>query len=290
MKTANNLCADIGYLSINHTGEQLCGDHVEIVEPEDGDSTIVVLADGLGSGVKASILSTLTSKILSTMLAAGLKLEDAVETLVETLPVCSIRQIAYSTFTIVRIANNRRVEIIQYDNPRVIMLRDGKSVDIPFRESYIGDKKVIKAEIDVQEHDTFLAFTDGVEHAGIGLSYNFGWKREDIIDYITAFWNVGYTAKTLSTILIGETNRLRSPRCAPEKGPRRQARRRCDRMHNTDTPPRTREPYNRPAVQQGRLQQDDVFVLRKGGQAHSMRRNHKHHCRRILEKAAEAEP
>ena len=208
MKTANNLCADIGYLSINHTGEQLCGDHVEIVEPEDGDSTIVVLADGLGSGVKASILSTLTSKILSTMLAAGLKLEDAVETLVETLPVCSIRQIAYSTFTIVRIANNRRVEIIQYDNPRVIMLRDGKSVDIPFRESYIGDKKVIKAEIDVQEHDTFLAFTDGVEHAGIGLSYNFGWKREDIIDYITAFWDVGYTAKTLSTILIGETNRL----------------------------------------------------------------------------------
>lgn len=141
MKTANNLCADIGYLSINHKGEQLCGDHVEIVEPEDGDSTIVVLADGLGSGVKASILSTLTSKILSTMLAAGLKLEDAVETLVETLPVCSIRQIAYSTFTIVRIANNRRVEIIQYDNPRVIMLRDGKSVDIPFRESYIGDKR-----------------------------------------------------------------------------------------------------------------------------------------------------
>lgn len=106
MKTSNNLCADIGYLSINHAGEQLCGDHVEIVEPEGGDSTIVVLADGLGSGVKASILSTLTSKILSTMLAAGLKLEDAVETLVETLPVCSIRQIAYSTFTIVRIANN----------------------------------------------------------------------------------------------------------------------------------------------------------------------------------------
>ena len=82
----NDLCADIGYKSINHIGEQLCGDHIDVVEQGE-NSTVVVLADGLGSGVKASILSTLTSKILSTMLAAGLKLEDAVETLVETLPV-----------------------------------------------------------------------------------------------------------------------------------------------------------------------------------------------------------
>lgn len=134
--------------------------------------------------------------------------KKAVETLVETLPVCSVRKVAYSTFTIVRITNNRRVEIIQYDNPKVIMLRDGKNVDIPFHESYIGNKKIIKAEVDVEEHDAFLAFSDGVEHAGVGLSYNFGWKREDIIDFLTAFWDVGYTAKTLSTILIGETNRL----------------------------------------------------------------------------------
>ena len=62
----NNLCADIGCKSINHIGEQLCGDHVDIVEQGD-NSTVIVLADGLGSGVKASILSTLTSKIISTM-------------------------------------------------------------------------------------------------------------------------------------------------------------------------------------------------------------------------------
>ena len=55
----NDLCADIGWKNINHVGEQLCGDHVEIVEQNE-DSTVIVLADGLGSGVKASILSTLT--------------------------------------------------------------------------------------------------------------------------------------------------------------------------------------------------------------------------------------
>ena len=61
----NDLCAEIGYKSINHYGEELCGDHVDIAHQEDDSSTVIVLADGLGSGVKASILSTLTSKIIS---------------------------------------------------------------------------------------------------------------------------------------------------------------------------------------------------------------------------------
>ena len=87
----NNLCADIGWKSINHEGEQLCGDHIDIVEQND-DSTVIVLADGLGSGVKASILSTLTSKIISTMLAEGIRLEECVATIAASLPICSVRQ------------------------------------------------------------------------------------------------------------------------------------------------------------------------------------------------------
>ena len=96
----NELCAEIGYRSILHAGEQLCGDHVDIAEQKDG-SLVIVLADGLGSGVKASILSTLTSKILSTMMAAGLSIDECVSTIVSTLPVCSERNVAYSTFTII---------------------------------------------------------------------------------------------------------------------------------------------------------------------------------------------
>ena len=89
----NDLCADIGWKSVNHVGEQLCGDHVEIVEQNE-NSTVIVLADGLGSGVKASILSTLTSKIISTMMAAGLPIEECIETIAATLPICAVTLIS----------------------------------------------------------------------------------------------------------------------------------------------------------------------------------------------------
>ena len=203
----NDLCCDIGFRSINHAGEQLCGDHVDVVEQDDG-STVLVLADGLGSGVKASILSTLTSKIISTMLAAGLSLEECVKTIAQTLPVCSVRGVAYSTFTIIHLIQNRSAEIIQYDNPHVIILRDESNWDYPKTESMIGGKKIYRSMIRLQENDVFIAMSDGCPHAGIGISYNFGWKREDIISFMEAMNLCGYTAKTLSTVLIDEVNRL----------------------------------------------------------------------------------
>ena len=203
----NNLCADIGYKSINHYGEQLCGDHVDIVEPSER-STVIVLSDGLGSGVKASILSTLTSKIISTMLAEGLSLEECVETIAATLPVCSVRGVAYSTFTIINLINNHTAEIIQYDNPHVIAIRDYGLWDYPKTEMTIGGKKIYKSVISLQENDVFVAMSDGCPHAGIGTAYNFGWKREEIASFMEALAPVGYTAKTLSTMLVDECNRL----------------------------------------------------------------------------------
>ena len=203
----NDLCADIGYRSINHYGEQLCGDHIDIVDQGE-NSTVIVLADGLGSGVKASILSTLTSKIISTMMAEGLSLEDCVETIAATLPICSVRHVAYSTFTIIHLINNETAEIIQYDNPHVILLRGGKNFKYPKTELNIGGKKIYKSVVQLCEDDIFVAMSDGCPHAGIGLAYNFGWKREDIIDFVETVSVAGYTAKTLSTILIDECYKL----------------------------------------------------------------------------------
>ena len=203
----NDLCADIGYKSINHYGEQLCGDHVDIVEPDE-NSTVIVLSDGLGSGVKASILSTLTSKIISTMMAEGLPIEECVSTIAATLPVCSVRGVAYSTFTIIHLKNNETAEIIQYDNPHVIVIRDDVNFDYPKTEMNIGGKKIFKSVIKLQENDIFVAMSDGCPHAGIGMMYNFGWKREDIIEFIETLAPAGYTAKTLSTMLVDECNKL----------------------------------------------------------------------------------
>ena len=203
----NDLCADIGYKSINHYGEQLCGDHVDVVDQGE-NSTVIVLADGLGSGVKASILSTLTSKIISTMLAENLPLEECVAAIAATLPVCSQRGVAYSTFTILHLINNETAEVIQYDNPQVILIRDEVNYDYPKTEMNIGGKKIFKSVIKLQENDIFVAMSDGCPHAGIGTAYNFGWKLADITEFLEGLAPVGYTAKTLSTILVDECDKL----------------------------------------------------------------------------------
>lgn len=203
----NNLCTDIGWKSINHYGEQLCGDHLDVVE-QDENSSVIVLADGLGSGVKASILSTLTSKIISTMMANGLSIEDCVETIAATLPICSVRGAAYSTFTIIHLIENETAELIQYDNPMAILIRDGKNYDYPKTEMRIGGKKIFRSSIKLQENDIFIAMSDGCPHAGIGIGYNFGWERDDIITFMEALAQVGYTAKTLSTYLVDEVYKL----------------------------------------------------------------------------------
>lgn len=203
----NDLCVDIGYKSINHVGEELCGDHVDVVE-ENENSTVIVLADGLGSGVKASILSTLTSRIISTMMAAGLPIEECVETIAATLPVCQERGVAYSTFTIIHIMDNEMAEIIQYDNPMVIILRDFANYLYPRKEMNVGGKKIYKSTIRLREDDVFIAMSDGCPHAGLGTRFNFGWKRDEIISYMEALNMGGYTAKTLATMLVDECDKL----------------------------------------------------------------------------------
>jgi len=139
---------------------------------------------------------------------AGLPIEECVATIAATLPVCSQRGVAYSTFTIIHLIDNETAELIQYDNPMTILIRNEVSCDYPVTEMNIGGKKILKSVIKLQEDDIFVAMSDGCPHAGIGMSYNFGWKREDIISFMETMSVAGYTAKTLSTILIDEVNKL----------------------------------------------------------------------------------
>lgn len=203
----NNLCTDIGYRSINKFGEELCGDMVEVVEPN-ADDYVVVLADGLGSGVKANILSTLTAKIISTMIADNMPIETCVETIAQTLPICSVRKVAYSTFTIVRIIDNKEAEIVQYDNPQLILLRDGKSFDYPKTATEISGKTIYKSKIPLMLGDSLIFTSDGAIYAGIGDKMNFGWQRDQIVEFMEELYRPEYTAKTLTSILLDQCERL----------------------------------------------------------------------------------
>lgn len=203
----NNLCADIGWKSLIKYGEQLCGDHIDIINMSE-DSTVIVLADGLGSGVKASILSTLTSKIIATMTSEGISIEECVKTIAATLPICKVRNVAYSTFTIIHLIRNEEAEIICYDNPGVIMYRNGKYMDLPIKEMNVDGKIIHRSRIKLQENDIFIAMSDGCIHAGVGMSLNFGWERKDIAEFMETLTEVGFTAKTLSTVLTEQCLKL----------------------------------------------------------------------------------
>jgi hypothetical protein len=203
----NELCTDVGSLSVNKHGEQLCGDHVEIVW-QDENSLVMVLADGLGSGVKANILSTLTAKIISTMMANHMSIENCVTTVASTLPVCEKRGIAYSTFTIIQVIDSRQAQVIQYDNPHVVYLRGGISCDYETLPLQIGEKTIYKSIIDLAPGDVLVAMSDGAVYAGVGKSLNFGWQRQNIIEYLEAFYDNNSSAKMISTVLLDQCVRL----------------------------------------------------------------------------------
>lgn len=180
-------------------GEELPGDMVNVVRLE--DCTIIVLADGLGSGVKANILATLTSKIAGTMLKEGADIYETVDTIANTLPVCKVRNIAYSTFTIIKIYNNGEAYIAEYDNPPFFAMRNGESMEISKKKSIINGKVIKESNLVLQEDDVLTVVSDGVIHAGLGEILNLGWQWKDVEAYLkkrtSSNLNVQVVAKDL---------------------------------------------------------------------------------------------
>ena len=203
----NSYCFDIGYNSLYKHGEEICGDHIEVVR-NGKDSIIMVLADGMGSGVKANILSTLTAKIISTMMEQSMSIEDCVNTIASTLPVNEKLKVAYSTFTIISITNSIDADIIQYDNPPVIWLHNGKNVEYPMNPITIGSKVIYHSKIKLNENDALVTISDGAIHASKYMELNLNWKRENIVDFLQVMYEPGFTAKTISTMLLDQCNKL----------------------------------------------------------------------------------
>ncbi len=183
---------DVAWRSLNKYQEELCGDKVEILKT--GDSDIVILADGMGSAVKANILATLTSKILGTMLREGAAIESCVETIARTLPVCKVRKVAYATFSILQIFHSGQAYLAEFDNPSCVFIRDGKILDYPYKVREIEGKKIHEYRFQVKKNDCFVLMSDGVIYAGAGSILNMqGWTWEAMAEY-----TLKCTKKTLS--------------------------------------------------------------------------------------------
>ena len=191
---------DAAWKSLNKHQEELCGDKVEILKTAESD--ILILADGMGSGVKANILATLTSRILGTMLREGAQIESCVETIARTLPVCSVRKVAYATFSILQIYHDGRAYLAEFDNPSCIFIRNGRIVDYPYEVREIGGKKIHEYNFTVQKNDCFILMSDGVVYAGAGsiLDLN-GWTWEAVADYALKCTKQSMSASRLAVML-----------------------------------------------------------------------------------------
>ncbi|MDO4272283.1 MAG: SpoIIE family protein phosphatase [Eubacteriales bacterium] len=194
-----NVSIDVSWKSLNKYQEELCGDKVEILKT--GDSDIVILADGMGSGVKANILATLTSKILGTMFLNGASIESCVETIAKTLPVCKVREVAYATFSILQIFHNGNAYLVEFDNPDCVFIRDEKIVKYPYRERMIQGKKIREYRFKVKLNDCFVLMSDGVIYAGVGEILNFGWTWESMAEYTLKCTKETLSASRLASLL-----------------------------------------------------------------------------------------
>lgn len=197
---------DVQVRQLNKAGEELCGD--SIGWHRGNGETVLVLADGLGSGVKANILSTLTQKIALTMFKEHLPVSEVVDTLAATLPTCQVRQLAYCTFTIVRIDDQGEADIVEFDNPPTFVFRSGVLEPIEREERVIGNMTLQQAHIKLEEDDTLVVASDGLIHAGIGGLEPLGWRWDPIADHLQAFLWQDPESEEIAENLIGAANGL----------------------------------------------------------------------------------
>lgn len=174
------------YYQICKAGYQSCGDNFHSVKQNDG--IICVLADGLGSGIKASVLATLTTTMAAGFISSKMDIKRAAEIILKTLPVCSYRHIGYSTFTIIDAKYNGQMRIIEHDNPPYVLLRNHQIIrvekqEIPiktFRKSHL-----YYSEIQLLPEDRLVYYSDGVSQSGLGVPHlPLGWQEKGVEEYL----------------------------------------------------------------------------------------------------------
>jgi hypothetical protein len=197
----------------NRYGEDICGDAFKTLKIADEGRVIAVLSDGLGHGVKASILSLMTATMALKYTASDADIIRTAEVIMDALPVCQVRKISYATFTVVDILSDGATRVIEMDNPPVILVRDGQAVNLEFEEvsSPRYNDRVIRVYDLAMRHGDRLIFTsDGITQAGLGSErLRLGWRikgcREFVVDEVGR--DPSISARALSQKILAQALR-----------------------------------------------------------------------------------
>lgn len=175
------ITCEINYASKNKKGEWVCGDSIKIKRNE--EKCVVSVSDGLGSGVKANILSTLTATMATTMVFNDVPIKEVFTSIISTLPTCKVRKISYSTLATCLIDyKKKRCTIFEYEFPLIFYFRDGELLNLKKIVKKVENKKLTVSEIDIKIGDSIFLMTDGISQAGMGTEmYPFGLGEENII-------------------------------------------------------------------------------------------------------------
>jgi hypothetical protein len=203
-----NFYIEVNSQQRNHDGERISGDVFLYRYIKEEDRVVAVLSDGMGHGVKANILATLTATMALNFTREHKEVDRIAEIIMNTLPVCSERKIAYSTFTIIDIESSGRATILEYDNPLTVILRGNQIFDPSWKKvvlekgKHIG--KILKTCTFIPEKEDRIIFcSDGVTQSGMGSEqFPFGWERENMTTYAASL--VSGEASISAVMLAGK--------------------------------------------------------------------------------------
>jgi len=203
---------ETGWSQLSKSGNQVCGDTILIRRSKPENRYVAVLSDGLGSGIRASVLSTMTAGMALNFTLSHEPVKRTAETIMRTLPVDPQRNISYATFTIVDIDCQGDMNIVEYDNPRLFIIRNGETV-FPLRENLSaegpgGAKTMYLGQAPLQPGDRVIAVSDGVVQSGIGgAATPFGWELDGLISYVQAslIKSPGLSARELAARIVNHS-------------------------------------------------------------------------------------
>lgn len=178
----DDLFIEIESCQQNKHGQDICGDSFMTHKLPEEDRVISVLSDGLGHGLKANILSTMTATMALKFTASDVDLICSAETIMNALPVCRVRNISYATYTIVDIRMQTDISIVEMDNPPFLLIRNGEAISVPFKEvesPSLDERKMKTYSLKALPEDRLVIMSDGISQSGIGTEQlKLGWRVE----------------------------------------------------------------------------------------------------------------